>query len=64
MVVELGFINVNIGCVYLKCETIIHTPIMHVIILDKISVYSVTKYNKCHYGLLALNVIKAYDVNV
>jgi len=44
MVAELGFININIGGVYLKYEAIIHTPIMHVIILDKIRVYSVTKY--------------------
>lgn len=43
MVAEFGFININIGGVYLKCETIIHTPIMHVIILDEISVHGVTK---------------------
>jgi len=41
MVAEFGLININIGSVYLKCETIIHTPIMHVIILDEI--HGVTK---------------------
>jgi len=48
MVTEFGFMNINIGDVYLKCETIIHTPILHVIVLDKIRVYRVTKYYQCN----------------
>jgi len=49
MVAEFGFMNINIGDVYLKCETIIHIPIVHVVILDKIWVHSVTKYYPCNF---------------